>query len=94
LIAQQQARARVSEGSIMTSLSYLAGSPAVAGLFGFGGAPEPAAATDIAYGTGEPGSACHKLGHALCRLGDTARDGRVASLHDGARRCFEVAGRM
>jgi hypothetical protein len=78
----------------MKGLSHLAGSPAVAGLFIFGAPSEPAAATDIANGTGEPGSACHKLGRALCRLVDVTSDRLAAPLDDGPRRSFEDSGLM
>jgi TRAP transporter TAXI family solute receptor len=52
----------------------LIGSLAVAALLGLGGAPNTAVAADIAIGTGEPGSAYHKLGRALCRLIDLGSD--------------------
>jgi hypothetical protein len=78
----------------MKGLSHLAGSPAVAGFLGFGAPSEPATATGIANGTGEPGSACHTLGRALCRLVDVTSDGLAAPPHDGPRRSFEDAGLM
>ena len=40
---------------------------------GWSGA-RPAAAAEIAIGTGEPGSSYHQLGRALCRLIDLGRD--------------------
>jgi len=58
----------------MKGISHLAGSVAVAGLLGFGAALNTAAATDVAIGTGEPGSAYHNLGRVLCRLVDSGSD--------------------
>lgn len=52
----------------MKGICHLAGSVAVAGLLSIGGACNAAADEDVAIGTGEPGSAYHKLGRVLCRL--------------------------
>jgi len=49
----------------------LAGSAAIAGLLALGGASAAAVADEVAIGTGEPGSAYHKMGRALCRLVDS-----------------------
>jgi TRAP transporter TAXI family solute receptor len=47
---------------------------AFAGLASAWSGASPAAATEVAIGTGEPGSSYHQLGRALCRLIDLGRD--------------------
>lgn len=59
----------------MKGICHLAGSMAVAGILGIGAALDATAGENVAIGTGEPGSAYHKLGRALCRLIDSGRDG-------------------
>jgi TRAP-type uncharacterized transport system substrate-binding protein len=47
---------------------------ACAGLASGWSASRPAAALEVAIGTGEPGSAYYQLGRALCRLIDGGSD--------------------